>query len=119
IATARGGTHRGNRLMKIIVVSPPFSPTNVAAENPPPRCRCEALAGLGRHEIQCGGIDAVAQARGRRTVVEHVSQMSAAPCAMDLGPGMEQPPIRFRTNGCVNDRLPEARPASFAVILGL
>src|SRR5712692_9276005 len=77
------------------------------------------LASRSWHKIQRGGIEAVAQARGRRSVVEHVSQMPAASRAMDFGPAMEQLPIRLRVDGLFGNRFPKARPASAAVVLGV
>src|SRR5438093_1667866 len=101
--------------MDVIVVALPFSPNArkfLSAWLPP-------LASRSRHKIQRGGIHAVAQARGRRPVVKHVSQVPAASRAMDFGPGMEQLPICLRANGLFGNRLPEARPASAAVVLGV
>src|SRR2546428_2044270 len=101
--------------MDVIVVSLPFSPNArqfLSAGLTP-------LASRSRHKIQRGGIHAVAQACGRRPVVKHVSQVSAASRAMDFGPWMEQLPIRLRANGLFANRFPEARPASAAVVLGV
>src|SRR6266571_9069044 len=101
--------------MDVIVVSLPFSPNArkfLSAGLTP-------LASRSRHKIQRGGIHAVAQACGRRPVVEHVSQVPAAPRAMDFGPPVEQLPIHLRTDGLFGNRFPEARPASVAVVLSV
>src|SRR5712691_5894711 len=128
--------------MNVIVVSLPFSPNvrrcgkktftrRVAARLGEKEKFCQwaqrgwvgitlnPLASRSWHKIQRGGIDAVAQARGRRSVVEHVPQMPAAPRTMDFGPAMEQLPIRLRANGLFGNRFPEARPASVDVVLGV
>ena len=47
-------------------------------------CVERALASL-RQEVHCHAIDAVAQMGRRRTVIEHVAEMAAAPRAMHLG----------------------------------
>ena len=51
--------------------------------------RCASL-GIRRHERQRDPVHAVAQARGRRPVIEHVAEMAAAAAAVHLGPGREQ-----------------------------
>src|SRR5438067_171365 len=56
-----------------------------------------AAAGSGRrvrHEFQRHAVDAVAQARGRRAVLEHVAQMPAAAPAVHLGAQHEEAAIR-------------------------
>src|SRR2546427_12547275 len=101
--------------MDVIVVSLPFSPNArqfLSAGLTP-------LASRRWHKIQRGGIHAVAQACGRRPVVKHVSQVSAASSAMDFGPWMEQLPIRLPSNALFGNRFPDARPARAGVVLGV
>lgn len=43
------------------------------------------VSGSARHELQCGGIDAVAQAGRLRAVIEHMPQMRIAHIADDFG----------------------------------
>src|SRR5262245_15612497 len=71
-----------------------------------------------RDEFQRSAIDAVAQAGRRRTVIEHMAEMTAAAAAMNL--------VAHHTEGVVGvglnrpfNGLVEARPAGAAVELGL
>ena len=51
---------------------------------------CFSRSRLIGSESQCRRVDAVAQARRRRTVVEHMPQMRIAPGAQDFGPVFQQ-----------------------------
>ena len=65
-------------------------------------------------EIQRHAVDAVAQAGRRRAIFEHVSEVTAAAAAMDLGAGHEVAAIRRRGDRPF-DRCEEARPAGAAL----
>src|SRR5262245_47383238 len=78
----------------------------------------EIRLGSGRRverEFQRDPVDAIAQARGSRPVVEYVAEMSAAAAAMHLGAWHQQDAIRGGANR-VRQRRVEARPAGLAVV---
>src|SRR5262245_41992317 len=72
--------------------------------------------GVGQ-EFQGHAVDAVAQSRGRRAVLEDMAQMSAAAPAMHLGAWQQQQVVGGGANG-VPQRPIEARPAGLAVVFG-
>lgn len=71
-------------------------------------------AGL-RDQFQGYGIDAVATARGRRPVVEDVTQMGIAPGTKDLGTHHTVAPVRLLNHGIGRNRAPEARPTGSGI----
>src|SRR5215510_6135415 len=69
-------------------------------------------------EFQGNAVDAVAQSRGRRSVLEDMAQMSAAAPAVHLGAWQQQQAVDGGADG-VRQRPIEARPAGLAVVFGL
>src|SRR5262249_21388918 len=69
-------------------------------------------------EFQSNAVDAVAQSRGRRAVLEDMAQMSAAAPAMHLGAWQQQQAVGGGADG-VRQRPIEARPTGLAVVFGL
>src|SRR5499433_1398940 len=69
-------------------------------------------------EFQGNAVDAVAQSRGRRAVLEDMAQMSAAAPAMHLGAWQQQQVVGGGAYG-VRQRSIEARPTGLAVVFGL
>src|SRR5688500_562248 len=67
-------------------------------------------------ELQRHPVDAVAQACRRRTVREHVTEMSAALAAVHFGAGHEMTPVLGRADGPL-ERREETRPAGAALEL--
>src|SRR5689334_18995384 len=82
-------------------------------------CRAAPLGSLwpGRVKHQPKPVDAVAQAGGFRSVVEHVSHVSAAAAAVDFRARHPERRVLGFANGIV-ERFPEARPAGAALIFG-
>src|SRR5262249_26567628 len=76
----------------------------------------QSSRGVGQ-EFQGHAVDAVAQSRGRRAVLEDMAQMSAAAPAMHLGAWQQQQVVGGGANG-VRQRPIEARPAGLAVVFG-
>src|SRR5262245_19076496 len=70
------------------------------------------------NEFQCDPVDAVAQTRRRRPVLEDMAQMSATAPAVHLGARQQQEAIGGRTDG-VRQRLIEARPTGLTVVFRL
>src|SRR5208337_5121195 len=68
-------------------------------------------------ELEGRRVDAVTQTRGSGAVVEHVSQMSIAGAAEDLGTGHPQAAIILGANVLRIYRLPEAGPTRSGVVL--
>src|SRR6266481_2357654 len=68
-------------------------------------------------EFQGHAVDAVAQSRGRRSVLEDMAQMSAAAPAMHLGAWQQQQVVGGGADR-VRQRPIEARPAGLAVVFG-
>src|SRR3989454_472900 len=66
---------------------------------------------LHRDEAQRRGVDAVAQARRRRAVVEQVAQVGIRVRRADLGAHHEERPVRLLLDVLGLERLGEARPA--------
>src|SRR5512143_335416 len=73
---------------------------------------------LGRDELQRHAVHAVAQAGRRRTVVEHMAEMTAAAAAMNLLAHHAEGIVLVDQNRIL-DWLVEAWPARTAVELGL
>src|SRR5690242_15299478 len=69
-----------------------------------------ACRGAGRLEIQRQTVDAVAQAGGRRAVVEDMAEMPAAAPAVDFGALHDECVVRSGSDR-IRQGLPEARPA--------
>src|SRR5262249_36567315 len=69
-------------------------------------------------ELQGNAVDAVAQSRGRRAVLEDMAQMAAAAPAMHLGAWQQQQVVGGGADG-VRQRPIEARPTGLAVVFGL
>src|SRR5262245_49010061 len=84
------------------------------------RCTTAELVGqrlaVGR-EVQRHGVDAVAQARGRRAVGEHVSLVAAAAGAEKLRTHHAEARVVLFTQVIFVERRREARPAGAAVEL--
>ncbi len=83
-------------------------------------CR-EGMSGRGRRrrvKHQRKTVHAVAKSGRFRAVVEDVAEMAAAAAAMHLGAHHAEGAVRGRADRIVQ-RLPEARPAGAALILGL
>ena len=70
-------------------------------------------------EVECGGVDAVAQSCRGRAVVEDVAEVTAAGGAHDLGPGHPVARVRLGHDAVERRRLEEARPARARVELRL
>src|SRR5213076_1061260 len=68
------------------------------------------LQALDRNEAQRSRVDAVAQPRRRRTVVEQMSQVRISVGRSYLGPHHEERPIGLLADVRVLERLREARP---------
>lgn len=79
----------------------------------------QPVSQLRGFEFQGGSIDTVAEACGLGSVFEDMTQMAIATGAVNLGPGDEHLKIGACSNYQWTDRLPEARPASVAVIFVL
>src|SRR3954470_13128091 len=62
-------------------------------------------------ELERCRVDAITQARRRRTVLEHMPQVRAAAFAYCFGAAHAEAIVVFRLDVCANRRLPEARPA--------
>ena len=76
---------------------------------------CGPLGGLERHGCR---VDAVAQARWRRSVIENVTQVRITPFAGYRGPYAPTGVFNL-DNVLFGDRLPEARPAGAGIELRL
>src|SRR5690242_2980839 len=73
---------------------------------------------LGRLEVQGDTVDAVPQPGRRRTIFEHVTEMSPAPAAVHLGAPHPEAAIRRRADRAVN-RCEETGPARAAFELAV
>src|SRR5918995_1363286 len=73
---------------------------------------------LRRLELHRHPVHAVTASGRRRAIGEHVTEMSAAACAVHFGAHREQAPIGAGA-GCALEWLVETRPAGAAVVLGL
>src|SRR5262245_45034033 len=75
-------------------------------------------SGSGRDGLECEShaIHAIAQARRLGAVVEDVTEMAAAPAAVNCGSHHAEGRVLGRADSSL-DRRPEARPSSTAVVL--
>src|SRR5260370_24175307 len=67
-----------------------------------------------RLKIHRNAVDAVPQMRGRRTVVEHMAEMTGAPAAVDFGAGHAVAPVRRGFDRALH-WIVEAWPAGAAI----
>src|SRR5215218_3543684 len=96
--------------------SPPRRPRSSGRRtSPSPSLRLFFLA----LEVERGRVDAVAQARGLRSVREDVAEVAAAGGTVHLGAGPEQAPVPLGLDGVRSGRLVEAGPAGPGVVLRL
>ena len=72
-----------------------------------------------RLQVQSARVDAVAQAGGVRTVVEHVSEVASAAAAQDLGPPHPEAAVLANLDVLRDGRLVEAGPAGAGIELGV
>src|SRR5262249_43556550 len=93
----------------------PAAPAAKAA-HPRPMEKPRSSRSVGQ-EFQGHAVDAVAQPRGRRAVLEDMAQMSAAAPAMHLGTWQQQQVVGGGADR-VRQRPIEARPAGLAVVFG-
>ena len=63
------------------------------------------------HKFERGGVDAVALMRGRRAILEHVTQMRVAPRALHFRPPHAVAVVGLHLDVFIFRRIPEARPA--------
>src|SRR5262249_51473830 len=93
----------------------PAAPAAKAA-HPRPTEKPRSSRSVGQ-KFQGHAVDAVAQPRGRRAVLEDMAQMSAAAPAMHLGTWQQQQVVGGGADR-VRQRRIEARPAGLAVVFG-
>jgi hypothetical protein len=74
---------------------------------------------LGCVEVQGDGVDAVAQAGGRRAVLEDVAEMGAAAAAQDFRSPHAVACVMLRIHDSFGDGLVEAGPAGAGVEFGV
>jgi hypothetical protein len=90
-----------------------------ASRNVRPDSPSAVALGVDRRlEFQRHPVHAVAQAGGRRAVVEHVAEMAEAPPAMQLGEGCKEATVCLGLDR-IGQRIKEARPARAAFELGI
>lgn len=86
---------------------------------PVPLITVEKECSRGGNEFERCTVDAVTEACGFRSVLEDVSLMAVAACAVYLGTRKNELEIGMRLDDFWIDRLPETRPACAAVKLML
>src|SRR5262245_4948596 len=86
----------------------------VSSKNSGRRPGCSLSVG---QEVQGNAVDAVAQSRGRRSVLEDMAQMPAAASAMHFRAWQQQQVVGGGADG-VRQRPIEARPTGLAVVFG-
>src|SRR5262245_1880752 len=91
-------------------------PDTIATTTKTMRRNWTIRAPLRGDEGQAGAVDAIAQPCGRRTITEHMAEMTAAAEALDLGAAQALRAVALLADRA-NQRPDEARPAGAAVVL--